>query len=281
MEVKLTEPQRKVLIAMNTISDDVRQMFDVKQKGTKTFQLNFRQTMIIALAAAEAVETGAAPATLKHLEKILTQVADAVPGMRDDDSISIPSLSDVSNITTGYQLKITLKDSKPPIWRRIRVADCALGNLLVAIQVAMGWQDCHLHSFRVGNIEYGTLDSDFDEMEDEWDVTLGALFESGIKKFQYCYDFGDDWTHVIQIESTHERTPDEPLVRCIKGTRACPPEDCGGIWGYGEILEILDDPQHAQHADMIEWLGGKLDPEAFDMDEVNSILASMASVEAD
>jgi hypothetical protein len=88
----------------------------------------------------------------------------------------------------------------------------------------------------------------------------------------YEYDFGDGWEHGIQLEKIVGPEPGVHYPRCLAGRRACPPEDCGGVWGYAELLEILADPRHPEHAERLEWLGGPIDPEAFDPDEVNNLL---------
>jgi hypothetical protein len=182
--------------------------------------------------------------------------------------------------TTGtsiYQLKISLLDIKPPIWRRFHVpSDMSLAKLHRVIQDVMGWEDGHLHQFKVGKTYYGvTYPDDFDGMpktRDERKASLEMLVSKPKGKFVYEYDFGDSWQHEIVLEKI---LPPEPGVRypvCLEGKRACPPEDCGGAWGYGDLLDVLQDPQHPDHEDMREWLGGEFDPEHFDAAAVNAAL---------
>jgi hypothetical protein len=178
---------------------------------------------------------------------------------------------------TVYQLKITLADIKPPVWRRVEVKDCALTMLHEIIQVCMGWYGEHLWAFEINGEEYG------DDPEGEMDmdmasarkVKLSRLVQAGVKKFRYVYDFGDNWEHVIEIEKVLEADPKAKYPRCTKGSRACPPEDCGGPWGYAELLEAIRNPKHEQHEDMLEWIGGEFDPEAFDLEAVNEELAGL------
>lgn len=174
-----------------------------------------------------------------------------------------------------YQLKITLRDSKPPIWRRILVAEATnFATLHEIIQIAMGWTDSHLHAFDVGGEQIGIPypDEDFDVL-DSSKIKLKQV--AGEKsKFSYLYDFGDSWDHIIVVEKILPLEPGKQYPVCIAGKRACPPEDCGGIWGYGDLLEALANPRHPEHKSMKEWVGGKFDPEHFDMNKVNQILGS-------
>lgn len=179
--------------------------------------------------------------------------------------------------SAAYQIKITLDGTKPPVWRRLRVPDCTLEMLHEIIQVAMGWQNCHMHEFRAGDerfsmaamAEFGEVD---DEAREESDVLLSELVAAGHKRLRYWYDFGDDWWHTIKIEKTLDPQADEDYPVCTAGARACPPDDIGGIWGYVEFLEAMADPNHEQHDELKEWYGGDFDPERFAPDEVNQLL---------
>jgi hypothetical protein len=171
------------------------------------------------------------------------------------------------------QLKVTLLGVRPPIWRRIVVpGDAMLAKLHTILQVTMGWEDYHLHCFRIGEARYGLADpEDFDLGEiDEATVTVAEAF-SASPKGAYDYDFGDSWEHELVVEKT---TSPEPLkfAVCLDGKRSCPPEDCGGTWGYGELLEALGDPSHEEHDDYVEWAGEDFDPESFDLAGVNASL---------
>ena len=181
-----------------------------------------------------------------------------------------------------YQLKVTLRGSKPPIWRRIQVPGAyTLDDLHAVLQVVMGWHDAHLHQFIVGPTYYAPpefeLDDPFglDATEDSARVTLRRVAPQEGAKFIYQYDFGDDWEHAILVEKI---LPPDPAVRypvCVAGRRAAPPEDCGGIWGYAELLEILQDPQHPEREERLEWLGGEFDPAAFDLEGINRQLQQL------
>ena len=173
-----------------------------------------------------------------------------------------------------YQIKITLKDIKPPVWRRLQVtSDTVLEKLHAIIQVAMGWSNSHLHQFIAGDTYYGEPDPDYaGEMENENGVTISQLVSGEGALFHYEYDFGDSWVHEILVEKILPLEKGTQYPVCIKGKRACPPEDVGGVWGYSEFLETITNPKDPEYDDMLEWAGGDFDPEVFDMEEVNKRL---------
>jgi hypothetical protein len=183
-----------------------------------------------------------------------------------------------------YQFKITLKETHPPVWRRIQVPSTyTFWDLHVAIQDAMGWFDCHLHEFRIKAKTGETLvfgipseDDDYllvnEKMLPGWKHKI-FKYESIIPAtFVYEYDFGDGWRHKIDCEEIKPAEAGVTYPRCIKGKRACPPEDCGGAWRYPDLLAILADPEHEEHLEMKQWVesqtGGPFDPEHFDPDKV-------------
>jgi hypothetical protein len=173
-----------------------------------------------------------------------------------------------------YQLKVTLHYSKPPIWRRILVPDSvALDKLHTIIQVAMGWTNSHLHQFIIEGSFYSIPSpGDWEPMIDERRYRLNQIAPSENYKFTYEYDFGDSWEHEIVVEKILPFDPNVKYPICIKGKRASPPEDIGGIWGYDEFLEIMKDPAHDEYDSYIEWLGDEFDPEEFDIEEINQVL---------
>ena len=165
-----------------------------------------------------------------------------------------------------HQLKVTLRGTTPPIWRRVVVdGGETLDHLHAVIQAAFGWYDAHLHDFEIDGDRYGIPDEgDWTPINDERRVSIDQAIGAGHRKIRYTYDFGDDWAHDITIERTIP--PDEvaTVPDCTGGRRACPPEDCGGPWGYRELLDILADPTHPEHDERLEWNGGPIDPDAFD-----------------
>ena len=173
-----------------------------------------------------------------------------------------------------YQIKVTLKGSQPPIWRRIQVRrDITLAKLHDVLQVVMGWYDAHLHQFIVGGTYYGVPHPDyFGDMQDERRVRLHQIATGEKSKFVYEYDFGDSWEHVLVVERVLKPEPSQTYPVCIKGKRACPPEDVGGMWGYFHFLEAMQDPDHAEHQDYVDWIGEEFDAEEFDLEVVNEML---------
>lgn len=167
-----------------------------------------------------------------------------------------------------YQLKVGLKGAKPPIWRRLEVpADASLTRLHEIIQVAFGWDGSHLHAFETPYGDFGAPDPELGHQPAE-DVSLAQVLPGERAKIVYTYDFGDDWRHEILVEKV--LTPDASVTypRCTGGRRAAPPEDCGGIWSYEAMLEVLADPAHPDHATSLEWFGvdsaAEFDPATFD-----------------
>jgi len=193
--------------------------------------------------------------------------------------------------TTGerrfLQLKITLKDISPPIWRRFIVPnDMTLDLLHTCLQIIMGWDNYHLYEFIIGGRRGGRHYSAAPDFVDDWDdfgtedatrYDLSFLTRKGMK-FTYIYDMGDSWDHEIVAENVNYEHPgDEPPVVVLTGKRNCPPEDCGGSWGYANLLEALADKKHPEHRDMKEWIG-EYDSEEFDLEEINAELASRIGV---
>lgn len=174
-----------------------------------------------------------------------------------------------------YQLKITLAGIRPPIWRRVQLKDCSLAKLNNVVQAVMGWESYHLWSFNVAGEEYGEDSSGEMDMASARKRKLSQVVEQGVKKFQYVYDFGDNWEHEIEIEKAVEPERGVKYPRCVAGARHGPPEDCGGVWGYQNFLEAIRNPKHEEHAEMLEWIGGEFDPEEFDVELTNEELAGV------
>jgi hypothetical protein len=170
-----------------------------------------------------------------------------------------------------YQLKITLLGVKPPVWRRIQVRDCSLENLHEHIQTSMGWQNRHLHHFKIGEQLYGDpmlLEERVEEM-DYKDSTTTMLSDFMPKtgkrlRFFYEYDFSDSWKHEVLFEGCPMPEAGRRYPICLEGDRACPPEDVGGVCGYAEFLKTIHDKNHEEREVMLEWEGGWFYPEEFD-----------------
>lgn len=177
-----------------------------------------------------------------------------------------------------YQLRIELQHVKPLVWRRVLVpASIRLSQLHATIQAAMGWDDGHLHEFVIADVHYGHVDPHYPydpPLQSEARISLKSAL-AGAKTFRYVYDFGDDWEHKIKVEKLWPDNPEFTLPMLLGGANACPPEDVGGAYGYLEFLEAIGDPNHKEHATMLEWIGGSFDPAAFDNDQANARLSTI------
>jgi hypothetical protein len=226
--------------------------------------LSLRMSSLIIGKLAEGSPDRALAAVMGGTEPLAKVIA--FPGQRTPPAPSprAPSSGKV------FQLKVTLLDTKPPIWRRLLVDGAStLDHVHEVIQAAFGWWNYHMHQFEVGRTRYGVPDPDDDWGEpprDERRTRLDAIAGEG-SSFRYTYDFGDGWDHTITVEKALPSDATRTLPACIDGRRACPPEDCGGTWGYRELLEILADPSHPEHDERREWLARPFDPEAFDPSE--------------
>jgi hypothetical protein len=176
-----------------------------------------------------------------------------------------------------YQIKVGLRGAKPPIWRRLEVpADISLARLHTVIQIAFGWDDSHLHVFETPYGSFGTADADLGHRS-ETSATLEQVAPAVNSTLSYTYDFGDDWDHDIVVEKVLDHDETAAYPRCTGGRRAAPPDDCGGIWGYAELVEVLNDPDDQEHEDRLEWLGlddaAEFDPDRFDAEAVTRALS--------
>ena len=178
-----------------------------------------------------------------------------------------------------YRLKVGLRGAKPPIWRRLEVpADISLARLHDVIQIAFGWEDCHMHVFETPYGSFGVPDAELGHRSAA-QATLEQVAPSTNSKLRYTYDFGDDWEHEIVVEKVLDRDGSATYPRCTGGRRAAPPEDCGGLWGYAELVETLNDPGHPEHEERLEWLGldsaADFDPDSFDAEGVTKALSAL------
>jgi hypothetical protein len=181
-----------------------------------------------------------------------------------------------------YELKITLRGSKPAIWRRFQVpGSINLNRLHDIFQVVMGWTDSHLHQFVDAPIVYSVPSGDDypgEERLDERRFRLANVARHEKASFIYEYDFGDSWAHEVVVEKILPADPKKKYAVCLDGKNACPPEDCGGIWGYYELLKAVKNPKHKEHQEMLDWLGGPFDPGHFDLQKINAELRGLGNL---
>lgn len=202
-----------------------------------------------------------------------------------DTGAMIAAIEPTSANTAGpvYQLKVVLMGTRRPIWRRVQVPGNAnLGWLHAVLQIGMGWTNSHLHQFNLGTALYSDTRAhcaEFvgdPEILEERKAVLQDVVSDAQTVFGYEYDFGDSWEHEVVVEKI--LPPDatvSAVARCVDGARACPPEDCGGVDGYEDLLRILKKPKHPEHQSMKTWLGGAFDAEAFSVETTNAWLGRL------
>jgi hypothetical protein len=232
------------------------------ERNQRTIMFTLAELKALKEKAAKAIRhasTGMVRNSLRHVTDLAAQALDRFQGLG-----SIPASERL------YQFRITLLDSQPAIWRRIQVKDCTLDKLHEHIQKAMGWTNSHLHDFKIGGKDYGDpllLDENFVEFDygDSTTTKVSDILPRTGKrfKFEYKYDFGDNWQHEVLFEGCLRAARGKRYPVCIEGARACPPEDVGGTWGYEEYLEAMADPEHERHEEFMGWRGS-FNPEAFD-----------------
>jgi hypothetical protein len=172
---------------------------------------------------------------------------------------------------TVHELTVTLLDVSPPVWRRLRVpSPVPLTVVHAVLQIAMGWEDRHLHEWRIGEITYGPPGEESwgEALADESAVTLAEVGPPDAA-FSYVYDLGDGWEHLVVVDDVRPYDASQPPLLLLAGDRAAPPEDCGGPVGYEHLLDALADPADAEHEEMVAWLGDHFDPEELDVGAVN------------
>ena len=181
--------------------------------------------------------------------------------------------------STIARLRITLDDVKPPVQRRVEVPlTIRLDRLHLVFQAALGWTNSHLYEIRARDIGWGMVDPDWGDgpLDARKSRLLDVLEDTGAKTLKYLYDFGDGWEHTVKVERIVDAVPGLLYPILIDGTGRCPPEDIGGPWGYTDLLEALADPNHARHAELVEWLGGPFDPLLIDIEHHEKAVATLA-----
>jgi hypothetical protein len=173
-----------------------------------------------------------------------------------------------------YQIQISLNGFKPKIWRRLFIpSDLLLSDFHMIIQISMGWENDHLYQFIKGRTFYSPEDTSDEVNNVEYEkIKISDLLKKEKDKILYEYDFGDSWTHDVILEKILPTDDKLKNPVCIDGKMACPPEDCGGIWGYANILKILKQPSHEDYEDSLSWVGSDFKPDHFDKEAVNKVL---------
>jgi hypothetical protein len=269
--LKLTRPQRDVLLQFTKLSRNLKKKIEQAGDGTQIVPVTRNELDKLN------DEIGQATHHARNADKKrLVAVWDRVVKFFEEEHAEIfdlnapmPRKRHPARPDLLFQFKITLLGIAPSIWRRIQVPDCTLADLHEYIQAAFGWENYHLHLFEIEGVQFSQPAPDGDDFdvdfEDETDILLSNLLpKSNLKaRWIYEYDFGDGWRHEILFEGFPPKDSKAKSPICLEGERACPPEDCGGPWGYGDYLAAIADLQHEQHAEMMEWRG-PFDPSVFD-----------------
>jgi hypothetical protein len=226
---------------------------------------------------------------LQRLLEVLSESMQALQGdlrnYPDEDYSTSGRAEEQRQLPEGmaevYQIKLSLEGSKPPIWRRLWLpAAISLADVHDVIQIAMDWQNDHLHHFIAGNYNSSSvvffsdpIMLNGDDCLDEAEARLDALLVQPKAKLRYEYDFGDSWMHSLVLEKILVQPSEEAAIpRCVTGKRACPPEDSGGLWGWQSIRGVLADPSHPEYEAYSETFDPDFDPEAFDAAAINKAL---------
>lgn len=266
--LKLTQQQRETLLDCTQLSGKLQKKIKQAGGGTQIVPVTWNELHKLNDETGQAAVYARSP----HKKRLLAVMSRVVKFFEEehaevfdlDAPLARPTKTDLL-----FQFKITLLDIQPAIWRRIQVPDCTLVDLHVYVQAAFGWENYHLHQFEIDGVRYSQPAPDGDDFgmdfEDETDVLLSNLLAKSSRKARwiYEYDFGDGWRHEILFEGFPPIDPKAKIPLCLEGERACPPEDCGGPWGYGDYLAAIADSENEQHEELLEWRG-PFDPEAFD-----------------
>jgi len=258
--VLLTQAQRKVVAE---VAPELAERLKLDERNQRTIRFTLAELKALKEKAGQAIRqasTGMVRNSLRHVTDLAAQALDRFQGLG-----AIPAAERL------YQFRITLLDTRPSVWRRIQVKDGTLDKLHEHIQTAMGWTNSHLHDFKIGDKDYGDpllLEENFVEFDygDSTTTKLSDILPRTGKrfKFEYKYDFGDNWRHEVLFEGCLRAERGKRYPVCVEGARACPPEDVGGTWGYAELIEAITDPENEDRDGLLAWAGGSFDPEAFD-----------------
>lgn len=168
-------------------------------------------------------------------------------------------------------IRLALRGIQPPIWRQFTVpSDIRLDQLHTVIQAVMGWKNSHQHQFEAHGFRFSQPTKNSPAVEDERTTLLSKIARKVGDKFTYIYDLGDCWKHDLVVEALEDGSAP---IKCRSGARSCPPEDCGGVGGYEELLAVLSDPRHERHGELKGWLGKTFDSEKFNLDSINELLS--------
>jgi hypothetical protein len=268
--LKLTQQQRETLLECTQLSRNLKRKLQQAGEGAQIIPVTWNELHKLNDETGQAAVYARSP----HKKRLLAVMGRVVKFFEEEHAevfdldAPTPSKRRPAKSDLLFQFRITLLDIQPAIWRRIQIRDCTLVDLHEYIQAAFGWWNYHLHQFEIDGVTYSQPAPDGDdfgmEFEDETGVLLSNLVPTSGKRrrWLYKYDFGDGWRHEVLFEGFPSADAKTKYPLCVEGERACPPEDCGGPWGYASYLAAIADPNHKQHREMLDWRG-PFDPEAF------------------
>jgi hypothetical protein len=218
-----------------------------------------------------------AVAGLSILGVVQINKADDTAGLTDLGRFAIRRLRGMAEPGDPVlQVRITLRHvDNPPVWRQVLIpAAYPLSRVHRAVQAAMGWEDCHMHAFQIGKTTYGPDPEDELGYADETKARLADVARVRTR-IGYEYDFGDSWEHELVVEARTVAEDDQAYPACIAGEGACPPEDCGGVYGFAELKDVLAGPDSEERDEMQERIGEDFDPAHFDLAAANAAVAAV------
>lgn len=280
IQIEISKPQQKMLSSVSKLPKSIQAKLANKNKA---FSVSDTGGMIKALLEEIPGTTEKRQQNLLDLSRyLLEQVAHSISPNAQLAAKEQANSTSAVNAENLYQFKITLVGLEPPIWRRIQIHDCSLDTLHGYIQMAMGWTNSHLHSFRINGELFGDpelLDDGFMSVEffDSTTTMLSEILPTSSNRFSflYEYDFGDGWQHEILFEGCPQPTKGAKYPICVEGEYCCPPEDCGGIHGYVEFLQAISDSEHEDHEYLLQWVGGHFDPDKFNPRQATKALKTV------
>jgi Plasmid pRiA4b ORF-3-like protein len=275
LDLSLSEGQRTTILKNAELPTHLSERLAAKGSTAKATQFTLDELDALLDYVEESVYRAKGNEKQKIL-RIVEKMAKLLGSTIDPDEMPKRRLANKTDAV--FQIKMTLKGIDPPIWRRIQTKDCTLEELHAVIQVTMGWESEHLYRFNIGGAEYADLDMMNDEdIQDACGTRLSEVLpvQNRRPRFQYEYDFGDNWIHQLIVEEQILPGKGVKYPFCVAGQRACPPEDCGGPWSYADFVETISNPDHRRQEETLEWVGGEFDPERFDLETVNKKLRRM------
>ena len=255
---------------------DLRDLaFDVVSRYYRFDDLSERQMEM--LHGTIGTDISIALAALYVLGVVVTDQADDTAGLTDLGRSALRRIRGMAEPGDPvFQVRIALTEvGDPPVWRQVLIpAAYPLSRVHLVVQAAMGWENCHLHAFRIGKTSYGPDPDDELGWGDETTTRLADVARVRTR-ISYEYDFGDSWEHELVVEARSVAEAGRVYPACIAGEGACPPEDSGGAYGFAELKEVMAGPPSEERDEMLEWMEDDYDPARFDLAAANAAVAAV------